>query len=121
MGSPADLSWIKTADAKKWISGLPHEPGISFEKLLPSCTEEGRNFVFQLLEINPSKRMKVNEALHHEFLKEFYKENDFKTCSTFDLSFEFEETIKTSFGVRHMMYEELLNFKKNHQQRPKEK
>jgi len=95
--------------------------GIDFEELIPTCTELGRDFVKKLLEVNPDNRIKVDGALRHVFLKEFFKEADKKTCPTFDLSFEFEAAIKTAFGVRHMMYEELLNYKKNRYQRLKQK
>lgn len=113
MGTPNDLTWIKTPDAKKWIASLQHKSGADFDQLLPNCSKDGREFVRELLEVNPDKRIKVKDALHHVFLKEFYKESDYKTCPPFDLSFEFEAAIKTAFGVRHMMYEEVLNYRKN--------
>jgi len=113
MGSPTDLSWIKTPDAKKWISTLKQKSGVDFAQLFPNCGEECRSFIRELLEVNPDKRITVSAALRHPYLKEFYKESDHKTCPTFDLSFEFEASIKTAFGVRHMMYEEVVNYKKN--------
>jgi len=120
MGSPTDLTWIKTPDAKKWIAGLKQKPGVDFAQLMPNASELSRSFTHELLEVNPDKRMKVAEALRHPFLKEFYKESDCKTCPKFDLSFEFEAAIKTAFGVRHMMYEEVIHYKENRYQRLKQ-
>lgn len=76
-----------------------------------------------MLRVDPGKRLSVDDALKHPWIIQY--ENEFnrgerykyQTCPRFDLSFEFEKKITTSFGVRHMMYEELVNFKKNRQKK----
>merc|ERR1712154_90183 len=49
-----------------------------------------------------------------------YDEQQLDQChEPFDLSGEFESKINTLFGVRHLMYEELINFHKNRQRKYK--
>jgi len=110
MGTPTDLTWITTDDAKKWIAGMQQKPAQDFSKVLPTATPVCQSFIEQLLTINPHKRPTCTESLKHEWLKEFYREKDYRKCPVFNISFEYEASIKTSFGVRHMMYEELHDF-----------
>jgi serine/threonine protein kinase len=113
MGTPTDLTWITTQDAKKWISQMAAKPAKNMMEVLPKSTPLAQKFVGKLLEVNPTKRPTVSEALRDPWMSEFYREKDFKQCPHFNISFEFEASIKTAFGVRHMMYEELNNY---HQQ-----
>ena len=77
-----------------------------------------------MLTMDPSHRYSAMQCLRHPYLKELHRSDDEVTCPPFDLSFEFEKAIKTKFGVRHMMYDALTEFKKQNPQpykRPKSK
>merc|ERR1719397_523606 len=83
----------------------------------------------QELLIDPTKRVGVEEALDHPYLKEIHdptpqfrkkmvkngieigRETEI-TCPEFNISFEFEKAISTKFGIRHMMQSELNAFNK---------
>lgn len=113
LGTPTDLSWITTPDAQKWISGMPKKPPQDFSQLLGKQSNETTvDFIKKLLTINPHERISISNALKHEYLKEFYRQKDYRECPRFNISFEYENRIKTGFGVRHMMFEELTNFHK---------
>merc|ERR1711997_864510 len=49
MGTPTDLTWITTQDAKKWIAGMPHKEPQDFNKVLPNSTQGAQAFVSKLL------------------------------------------------------------------------
>ena len=110
MGTPLDLSWITTEDAKKWIGGMDHKPPQNLGKVLPNSTNMAQRFIGELLLVNPHKRPDITTAIQHEWMKEFARDKDYRKCPTFNISFEYEASIKTAFGVRHMMYEELHKF-----------
>ena len=126
IGTPVNLEWIKTPDAKRWVAGIEKKPRQDFSKLFPQSSPSGRDLISKMLSINPNNRIGVNNALKHEWLSDLYKGVILKQAKNginaqmidicpkkFDLSFEFEKSIKTIFGVRHLMYEELNNFHKN--------
>merc|ERR1712083_1198213 len=91
-----------------------------------------------MLAMDPHRRASVEECLESEWVAHLYattkkmhlkrREAKLKAATeegitlpddpgldvcpqTFDLSGEFESKINTLFGVRHLMYEELVNFK----------
>merc|ERR1712072_1273009 len=78
-----------------------------------SGSDEGLDLMQKLLVINPLKRISVNEAIEHPFLEDVREPEKEITAPTFDLSFEFEATMKTKFGIRHLMWETLIEFYTN--------
>ena len=112
MGTPIDLTWITTADAKKWISGMKYKKAQDMNKVLPNSTPMAQAFISSLLMVNPHKRATIASAIKHEWMKKFARDKDYRKCPIFNISFEYEASIKTAFGVRHMMYEELHQYHK---------
>jgi len=110
MGTPNDLSWIQTADAKKWIAGMPKKPPQDLKKMMPGADAGAIAFISNLLITDPHKRPTISQAIAHEWMKEFARDKDYKKCPEFNIGFEYEARIKTNFGVRHMMYTELTQF-----------
>merc|ERR1712157_358424 len=68
--------------------------------------------IMKMLKLNPKGRMTAQQGLEHVYLKDLHDPENEVTCEPFDISFEFEKSINTKFGVRHMMVQELKNFKK---------
>jgi len=75
----------------------------------------------KLLELNPHKRISALEALRHPYFKDIHEPKLEIIGKTFDLSFEFDQTINTKFGVRHMLFKNLIGFHKQTRQKEKEK
>ncbi|ETO19177.1 hypothetical protein RFI_18054, partial [Reticulomyxa filosa] len=121
-GVPDDIEWIKTSDARKWVERMERKPKQDLFKLLPGISAEAADLLDQLLELNPAKRPGAATSMKHVWLKSMYREKDEnRPVEIFDLSFEFERQINTLFGVRHMMYEELVNFSKHQMKKAKQK
>eukprot|EP01084_Bolivina_argentea_P271775 462525_1 len=89
---------------------MPHKSPQDLNKMLPNSSKLAQDFVSKLLIVNPKKRPKISTAIKHLWMKEFARPKDYRKCPVFNISFEYEACIKTSFGVRHMMYEELNKF-----------
>jgi len=113
MGTPSSLDWIKTPEARNWIELMDHCEGKDLRKIFATASELALDLLTRLLEVDPRKRISVEEALEHPYLKEHHNPAKEVTCEKFDISFEFEAAINSSFGVRHMMYEELKRIHTN--------
>jgi len=138
-GTPYDLSWVKMQDARQWIAQLPkfekknYKQHFSFYNYCNSGSQSDSktpwnvpndercgtmsdlavDFLDKLLTLDPSKRWNISSVLRHPWLKRFYKQSDFDRCPPFDTSFEQQPILRTNFGVRHLMYTELVDIHNN--------
>ena len=78
-----------------------------------SMSNLASDFLEKLLICDPNERWNISQALRHPWLQNLYKHTDYHRCAPFDTSFEQEPILRTNFGVRHMMYEELLRIHKH--------
>jgi len=115
LGTPVydKQDWIKVPEAKEWIRFMTPSKGYGLRKIFSKATPDALSLLKAMLQLNPEKRISVNDALAEHYFCLLHKPAREFTCEKFDISFEFEAKINTVFGVRHMMYEELKNFKKN--------
>eukprot|EP00483_Globobulimina_turgida_P002160 UN02162 len=112
VGTSNDLTWITNRGAKNWIASMTAKPALDTARLLPNSTGSVRDFISGILVLNPHKRPDITSVLKHEWLKEFFFEEDYRQCPEFSMLFEEDKAIKHIFGVRHRIYTELHNFRK---------
>ena len=112
LGTPTNTSWITTESQRRWVQQLPYKPPKDLSQVLPGSTPLARDFIAQCLIYNPAQRPTITQVIDHPFLASRKRDRHYKECPKFNISFEYEKKIKTSFGVRHMMYEELCKFHK---------
>eukprot|EP00484_Ammonia_sp_Unknown_P002430 CAMPEP_0197075746 /NCGR_PEP_ID=MMETSP1384-20130603/211767_1 /TAXON_ID=29189 /ORGANISM="Ammonia sp." /LENGTH=888 /DNA_ID=CAMNT_0042514595 /DNA_START=1 /DNA_END=2667 /DNA_ORIENTATION=- len=110
MGTPRNTHWISSISQKQWIEQLPRIPPKDLSKLLPGSSRMAVDFIRHILVLNPAERPTISQVIEHAFLASRRKQRHKKECPKFNISFEYEQKIKTNFGVRHMMYEELSLF-----------
>jgi len=138
LGTPkrGTLDWVQDPEAKKWIERRSPSKGHQITTLFPKVAPEALDLLGKMLLIDPTKRIRVEEALEHPYLKELHdptpqtklkmeksgmrigRETE-TTCPKFNISFEFEKAINSKFGIRHMMYKELKDFNKKARKRNK--
>merc|ERR1719464_166703 len=117
MGTPKDLTWIKTPEAKRWVQKLTAHDGKALTEVFPKASAGALELLGVMLKMDPNARSSALQCLRHSYLKELHRKEDETVCPPFDLSFEFEKAIKTKFGVRHMMFAAMTEWKKNHPQK----
>ena len=69
IGTPSNLDWIKTPDAKRWVSAIGCKQGQSFKALFPSASDESRALIKAMLCMDPKKRLSAQEAHAHPWFK----------------------------------------------------
>eukprot|EP01084_Bolivina_argentea_P028999 53857_1 len=112
MGTPKDLTWIKTPEAKRWVQKLKPHNGKPLKQVFEKASDGALQLLSVMLTMDPASRYSSLQCLRHPYLKELHRKEDEQICPPFDLSFEFEKAIKTKFGVRHMMYDALTKFQR---------
>lgn len=113
MGTPKDLTWIKTPEAKRWVQKLKPHNGKPLKEVFEKASDGALDLLSVMLKMDPNERHSALQCLRHPYLKELHRKEDEQTCPPFDLSFEFEKAIKTKFGVRHMMYDALMQYQRD--------
>ena len=110
MGTPKDLTWVKTPEAKRWIQKLKPHNGKPLKSVFEKASDGALALLSKMLMMDPTKRASAVECMRDPFLKVLYRRQDEATCPVFDSSFEFEKSTKTKFGMRHMIYDALRQF-----------
>jgi len=120
---PDSLNWIKTPEARDWIQRMEPSSGHNFKKIFRNASPEALELLTKILKLDPSDRISVIDGLEHPYLKEFHDPTKEVTCEKFNTAFEanFESAINTPFGIRHMMYKELSNFKRSRKSKMKKR
>ena len=74
LGTPMkhELCWITSEDAKEWVNQLEYQSGHDLRKIFKNGKPEAIDLIKQMLEINPSKRIKVTEALSHPYFAKLH-------------------------------------------------
>jgi mitogen-activated protein kinase 1/3 len=111
-GKPEDLSWIRTPEAAAWVKNMTPYPGKDFTKVFKMSTPEGLQLLRSTLALDPAQRISVVEALELPYLSQYHDPSTETICAPFNISFEYEKSMNSLFGVRHMMMQELVSFQR---------
>jgi len=111
-GKPEDLSWIRTPEAAAWVKNMTPYPGKDFTKVFKMSTPEGLQLLRSTLALDPGQRISVVEALELPYLSQYHDPSTETICAPFNISFEYEKSMNSLFGVRHMMMQELVSFQR---------
>jgi serine/threonine protein kinase len=92
---PADMKFISNEKALEYIKSLKKKPRIPFNKIYKDANPLALDLMEKMLTFNPHKRISVEEALAHPYLKSLHNPKTEAKCSRiFDFEFEKEKFTK---------------------------
>eukprot|EP00818_Percolomonas_sp_WS_P006607 CAMPEP_0117443752 /NCGR_PEP_ID=MMETSP0759-20121206/4867_1 /TAXON_ID=63605 /ORGANISM="Percolomonas cosmopolitus, Strain WS" /LENGTH=401 /DNA_ID=CAMNT_0005235757 /DNA_START=288 /DNA_END=1493 /DNA_ORIENTATION=- len=80
LGSPADEDIKACAKAKTYLRTLSKKPKKNLKDRFPDATNEAIDLLEGMLQFNPEKRLTVEQALAHPFMKEMHDPEDEPMC-----------------------------------------
>lgn len=88
LGTPSDddLLFISSEKALAYIRSLPHRSAVPFRSILPQASPEAIDLLERMVAFSPQKRITVEEALRHPWLKKLHDPND-EVCQTGQMIF----------------------------------
>ena len=112
--SKEDVESINSELAPTMLENIVVKKTNSLKNLYPKATPEELDLLKKLLQFNPNKRINVNEALEHDYVKEFHSNYaDTEIVSEKPIHIPIDDNVKFSAkDYRKKLYEEVLKRKK---------
>jgi len=85
-----DMQHIRSTEARTFLSQQGFKPKIPFQKFFPRAKGEAIDLLSRLLTFDPEKRISVNDALAHVYLKDLHDEKDEPVCNV-PVRFDWED------------------------------
>ena len=108
LGTPSDdeLEFISASKARSYIKALPYAPAPNFNKMFPGASPDAIDLLKKMLQFDPRRRITVDEALEHPWLKELHNaESEVTAAAAF--KFDFEEQKVDEWELRRLVTEEM--------------
>lgn len=103
-----DIEFIDNQKARKFIKSLPFSPGTSFANLYPQAQPLAIDLLEKMLVFDPSKRISVNEALHHPYMSSLYS-SDMDPPVEVPVDLDIDEDLGEDV-IREMIWKEMLHY-----------
>lgn len=95
-GTPDDETkkHISNEYALKYIESLPKKPKVPLNQIFSSVPDEALELLDRMLDLNPERRITVDEALKHPFLEPMHDPDDEPVfVGQIDFSFEDDQSM----------------------------
>lgn len=113
LGTPQsreDMKFITNEKAAEYIKSLKKKNKQPFASLYPNANPLALDLMEKMLVFNPRRRITVDEALAHPYLKSLHNEKAETSCKKlFDFSFEKNEMNKET--IQEFMWREIQHFR----------
>ena len=109
--SPEDTEFIKNEKARDFLVALPKRPKVTWQRLYPRAHPDLHNLLDRLLTFDPNRRVTVEEALTHTYLKSYYDPSDEPVAET-PFTFDMELDDLPTKQLRDMVFKEARDFKR---------
>ena len=112
--SKEDIDSINSELAEVMLENVVVNKTKSLKALYPKATEDELDLLSKLLQFNPHKRIDVNKALEHNYVKEFHSQySDTEIVSDKPIHSPIDDNVKYSAkDYRKKLHEEVLKRKK---------
>ena len=109
-----DIASIQSELAATMLESIPIVKTKSIKALFPTANSTELDFLNRLLQFNPTKRMKVEEALRHPYVSEFHEQyKETEIYSNKIIKIPIDDNIKYSVKeYRQKLYDDILKRKK---------
>ena len=96
--------------ARSYLQSLPYKPKIPWTRLYPSADEHALDLLEKMLTFNPHSRIKVEDALAHPYLDQYYDPADEPVAqSPFRFEMELDDLPKER--LKQLIYDETGSFR----------
>ncbi|KAM3402836.1 hypothetical protein ACQJBY_006572 [Aegilops geniculata] len=111
IGSPDDssLGFLRSDNARRYMKQLPQYPRQDFRLRFRNMSDGAVDLLEKMLVFDPSRRITVDEALHHPYLASLHDINEEPTCPA-PFSFDFEQPSFTEEHMKELIWRETLAF-----------
>ena len=101
---------ISNEYALKYIDSLPVKPKVPLQELFPGAPAEALDLLDRMLDMNPGRRVTVEEALNHPFLETMHDPEDEPGFEgALDFSFEEDQSLNLD-KVKRLILREIAAF-----------
>ncbi|KFY74388.1 hypothetical protein V499_05587 [Pseudogymnoascus sp. VKM F-103] len=106
-----DYMWIRSEDSRNAImSNYKPERKVPLMDKVPKASTSALDLLKKLLQFDPTKRIRAEEALRHEYLREYHNpENEPSAAPLPESSVNFE-SIEDMEKLKKAMYEEIMSY-----------
>jgi serine/threonine protein kinase len=111
-GTPDDNTkkQISNEYALKYIDSLPSKPKVPLAEMFPGAPADALDLLDKMLDMNPSRRITVEEALNHPFLETMHDPEDEPSFEgAIDFSFEEDHSLNLD-KVKRLILREIASF-----------
>ncbi|KAK9813241.1 hypothetical protein WJX72_011309 [[Myrmecia] bisecta] len=111
IGTPADadLCFISSDKARRYICSLPTCARVPFKDIYPNANLQAVDLMERMLVFEPGKRISVARALEHPYLASLHDINDEPSCPSV-FAFPFDTDTLSDGAIRGMILEDVRAF-----------
>ncbi|KAK9121228.1 hypothetical protein Syun_018845 [Stephania yunnanensis] len=111
LGSPDDtsLGFLRSDNARRYVRQLPQYPKQQFATRFSNMSAGAVDLLEKMLVFDPNKRITVDEALCHPYLKSLHDINDEPICPR-PFVFDFEQPSCTEENIKELIWRESVKF-----------
>lgn len=107
-------TYITNEYALKYIDSLPQKGKVPLEELFPGIPRDALDLLDKMLDLNPVRRITVEDALNHPFLASMHDPDDEPSFEgTIDFSFEEDPSLNLE-KLKRLILKEISSYNPNY-------